>query len=101
LKHIKPHPNTPKRLIRLFKKMNCNYYKTAKEIEINVGHVYSIIVHGHEPKREDLRRKLFFKARQSSEELKSKKEERKKKQQLVNDEITKHFLQVMEMFNGK
>lgn len=54
------HPNTPPKLVRLFKKLECKYHRVADTQGVNVAHVYKLINSGKEPKSPDIRRALFL-----------------------------------------
>lgn len=54
------HRNAPRKLIRLYKKNGGNCYKVGKQIGVNASHVWNLLKNGVEPKREDLRQKLFI-----------------------------------------
>jgi len=90
------HKNAPKKLIQLYKKNKGNCYVVAKQLEVNSGQVWGLLSKGTEPKREDLRRKLFLKHKLTPEELEQKRELRIQKQEKTNSEIEKHFKEVME-----
>lgn len=94
-KIVKPHKNTPKQLEKVWKKNGKNFYKTAKELEINVGHVYGLIVKGVEPKRLDLKRKLFLTKKKLPEELELIRKKKQAEKEEVSKQIENHFLEVM------
>lgn len=96
---IKVHSNAPKRLVKLFRKCEDNYSETARIREINPGHVYSLLKYGREPKRDDLRVKLFLK--QDPEQLARKREERKQKQKVFNEQVEQYIKQVMEAIDDE
>lgn len=90
-----PAKNTPKKLVKLWRELGYNYYKVAKVLGINSGHVYALIVKGVEPAREDLRRKLFLRAKKSKEELEKIREQRKQRKEDFDKEVEKHLKEVL------
>lgn len=54
------HPNTPPKLVQRFKNADCKYHRLAKAQGVNVAHVYNLIHDGIEPKKGDIRVKLFL-----------------------------------------
>lgn len=60
------HPKAPRKLIKLYKDYGGNCYKLGKHLEINASHIWQLLKHGREPKREDLRVKLFLKVQRKS-----------------------------------
>jgi hypothetical protein len=57
------HPNTPPRLVKIFKQMDFKYHQVADRLGINVAHIHNLITKGKEPKDKDIRRALFLPAR--------------------------------------
>jgi hypothetical protein len=60
-----PHPNTPPRLWRRYKKFHGNCYKTAESLGVNPARVWQLLKNGVEPtdrseKGKEARRKLFL-----------------------------------------
>lgn len=100
-KPVKPHKNAPKKLVRLWRKLECNYYKTGKELGVAPSWVWQLIKEGIEPKRLDLRRKLFLTRKKSAEELEKQREERLRKKARVDSEIVEHLQDVMRRINAK
>jgi len=52
--------NCPASLRAVIEKHNYKRWRIAKELDVNVGHVQNYITEGIEPKRKDLREKMFF-----------------------------------------
>ena len=50
----------PPKLKKVIERHNGKYHRIAKELRINVGHIYKYIKYGIEPKRSDLRKKMFL-----------------------------------------
>jgi hypothetical protein len=63
------HPKAPKRLITLYRKCGGNCYAVAKKIEVNPSQVWQLLKKGIEPKRNDIRRRMFLSYKKSAEEL--------------------------------
>jgi transposase-like protein len=95
------HGNAPKKLIKLYRKQGGSCSKTAETIGVNPSHVWQLLKNGHEPKREDLRKKLFLSHKKTPEELEKLRKEKQRKTDLLNEEIDKHFKHIMEVYNGR
>ena len=93
---MKVHPKTPKKLIKVFEECEWKYHKLAKRLDINVGHLHRLIKKGIPPKRLDLQRKLYLTRKKFPEELETARMEKKKKKELVDQQVDKHFQEVME-----
>lgn len=63
------HPKAPKKLIRLYKQHGGNCYKLGRVLEVNPAHIWNLLKHGHEPKRSDLREKLFLKVSRQRKQI--------------------------------
>lgn len=56
-------PNVPEKLIVIYHACGDSISKLAVRLDINKGHVHNLLVKGKEPRREDLREKLFLPAK--------------------------------------
>lgn len=56
-------PNVPEKLIAEFHAAAESHSQLARCLGINKAHVWNLMVHGKEPKRKDLREKLFLPAK--------------------------------------
>jgi len=98
---IKFHKRAPRKLVQLYKEKEGNCLLVSQKIGINPTHVWNLLKNGKEPKREDLRRKLFLSNKKTPVELEQARSERKRKQEILDKEIKDYFIHVMEVTNGK
>lgn len=94
-KRIKPHPKTPKHLVKIWRANGEDFYKTGKQLDINPSWVWQLIKKGIEPKRLDLRRKLFLTRKRDPEELEIARKKKQAEKEEVSKQIENHFLEVM------
>lgn len=93
------HNNAPKRLIRIYKQHNGNCYRVSQLLGVNPNQVWSLLKEGTEPRREDLRHKLFLRHKLTKEELEQRRVIKKQKQKQIELEILQHIKRVMEVYN--
>jgi len=60
----KTHPNAPRRLVSIWRRLGCSDRKLAKEIDVNHFYVSQLLWRGIEPGKAEIRVKLFLPARQ-------------------------------------
>jgi hypothetical protein len=56
-----PHRKAPKKLVALYRRFHGNSYQLGKYLGVNSSHVWRLLKYGKEPKRLNLREKLFLK----------------------------------------
>jgi len=56
-------PNCPEKLIAEFHACDDNMSELARRLGVNKGHVHNLLIEGKEPRRVDLREKLFLPAK--------------------------------------
>lgn len=93
---IKPHPNAPNKLVKLWRTNKCNYYQTAKQLNVAASWVWQLIKYGKEPKRLDLRKKLFLTRKKSPEELEKIRQERKRLKEEFDKGVEEYLRLVLE-----
>jgi len=95
------HKRAPRKLVQLYKEKEGNCYLVSQEIKVNPAQVWNLLKNGKEPKREDLRRKLFLSTKKTPVEREQARLERKRKQEALDQEIKEYFIHIMEVTNGK
>ena len=50
----------PAKLRSIVARHHGRYHRIAHELGVNVGHVYNLLRKGREPKRQDIRKKMFL-----------------------------------------
>lgn len=66
---LSPHPKACRKLVRLYVRCGRNCYTLGKELEVSPVHIWNNLKKGTEPKRNDLRKKLFLSHKKTPEEL--------------------------------
>jgi len=56
-------PNVPEKLIAEFQDCECNMSRLARHLGLNKAHIHNLLVHGREPRKKELRNKLFLPAK--------------------------------------
>lgn len=94
------HKRAPRKLVQLYKRKGGNCYLVSEEIGVNPAHVWNLLKNGKEPKREDLRRKLFLSTKKTPEELEQARLQRRAKKESLDREFLEHLRRIMEAIDG-